>query len=706
MTPPPVDSSGSPETDMSRGGDAPGADRGADDGPGPSQATRLALTVGLFISIALSSALVISGAKAGITPGVSPLVVLFGWVVFGVKMGPRLKRFLAISQVTGSAGAAVTAGVVFTAPILQVLAREAGLDVPPVDWPLLIVASIAGALLGFGFVGLATQRFLTDPRLPAPEAVACDRLIETAVANPDKRPKLGRSLIVGLLGGFGVTLASQLHWLREEVYALSIPLGNLFGTPVGVPADAEAPMGAGLAGGAAAATETAGAHLALPLPLSPIYLGIGALLTLPTAILIFAGGLVNSGSVGYAQVHAMPDTTFRWVGGAAMTVAVIYSLVAYALEGRRQRAGAELKGQAFSDELAAAIENTALLEMSPGIRRLLYASLAAGAALLLVMMLMVGASLLQLIVIGVVAFLLMWLLSGLGALLSLQVGSSSSPVSGTVFMGMLVLSLTALGVGMSGMQGVVFLVPIVVAACVAICAANDSSQDYKTMQLNGLRVTDGFKGQLLGLMGGAVAVPLTLWVAHDAYGLGTPELPVPQASFFATVLNSLFLDRQIPWGPVGAGAVLGFIAVGLEMYGKHRGAILSSLAFAVGIYLPSVVGTGILLGALARFLATRRVRASTHEGILVAAGLITGDAFAALLFGILIIAGVTTDAWMPVTAEAAAEATAAGEPIVGVVLEGLTAAALTHRLELIGGVLLLGMFTAILLNYRARRRAA
>jgi hypothetical protein len=157
---------------------------------------------------------------------------------------------------------------------------------------------------------------------------------------------------------------------------------------------------------------------------------------------------------------------------------------------------------------------------------------------------------------------------------------------------------------------------------------------------------------------------------------------------------------------VGAGAVLGLLAVGIEMYGKRRGAILSSLAFAVGIYLPSVVGTGILIGALARYLATRKVRASTHEGILVAAGLITGDAFAALLFGILIIAKVTTEAWMPVTGEAAAAATAAGEPVVGVLLQGFTDAALDHRLQLIGGVLLVVFFGAILLNYRPRRRAA
>jgi len=570
-------------------------------------ATRLGMALGLVVSIVLSAALVISAAKVGITPGVSPLVVLLGWVALGAVLGPRLKRFLAIFQVTGSAGAAVTAGVVFTAPILQIISLEQGVETPPVDVPLLIVASLSGALLGFGFVGFATRRFLTDPRLPAPEAVAADRLIETAVERPEERPRLRPSLLAGLISGFLVQGAMLLGWLKEEIHTLSFhprlpALGRL--------------------------------GIELPLPAAPIYLGIGALLTLPTAALVFGGGLVNALTTGYAAAHDMPPTTFRWVGGAAMVVAVVYSLIHYLAEGREasRRAGVGTGAPAADDE--------SLLELAPGIQRLLRTSVALGLALLALLMGMAGASPLAVAVIGAVSFVLVSLLSGLGGLLSLQVGSSASPVSGTVFMGMLVLSVTALGIGLSGMPGVVLLVPIVVAACVAICAANDSSQDYKTMQLNGFRVSDGFHGQLVGLLGGALFVPLTLWMAHQAYTLGSSDLPAPQASFFSTVLASLFLDAEIPVGPVATGAVLGLVAVGIERAGKRRGLILSSLAFAVGIYLPSVIGTGIMLGAAARFVATRRIEAATHGGILNAAGLITGDAFAALTLGILIIAGV------------------------------------------------------------------
>ena len=185
-----------------------------------------------------------------------------------------------------------------------------------------------------------------------------------------------------------------------------------------------------------------------------------------------------------------------------------------------------------------------------------------------------------------------------------------------------------------------FLVPIIVASCVAICASNDSSQDYKTMQFNGLKVSSSFVGQIVGLLGGALSVPLAVYIAHETGTLGSESLPRLRPAFFATVLKSLFIESDIPVKPVLVGLGFGIAAVIMEFIGKRKGIILSSLAFAVGIYLPSYIGTGILLGSLARLIGTKSLTQTTHRGILLAAGLITGDALFALLFGIFAIVGV------------------------------------------------------------------
>lgn len=559
---------------------------------------RAGMAFGFIISFVLGAAFVFSALKAGITPGISPLVVLFGWVAMGSFFKDDMKGFLAMAQVTGSAGVAVTAGVAFVAPIVQILAAELKVPVPPVDIISLMLSAAAGCFLGWGFVGLATERFLTDPKLPAPEAVACDRLIQTAADNPQARPPLSLSLVPGLAFGFVMALLSQIKVLKASIYDLKLTLS--------------------------------GVETKLPLPINPLYFGIGALLTVPTAILIFSGGLLNAVVKGISASAGMPGTTFRWVGGAAMVVAVVYSLIDYIIEGRKTR-------EALADKEAD--YDAALLEIPPERRKQLLGSIGLGAILLVLMMIYSGATIVGLVALSIVALLLIFFLSGLGALLSLQVGSSASPVSGTVFMGMLVLSLVGLAIGLEGIQGVYFLVPIIVAACVAICASNDSSQDYKTMQFNGLKVSSSFVGQIVGLIGGAISVPLAVYVAHETGTLGSENLPAPQASFFATVLKSLFIASDIPMKPVLAGAGLGVIAVIVEIIGKKKGIILSSLAFAVGIYLPSYIGTGILLGSLARLSGTKSLTKITHRGILTAAGLITGDALFALLFGILAIAG-------------------------------------------------------------------
>jgi hypothetical protein len=192
-----------------------------------------------------------------------------------------------------------------------------------------------------------------------------------------------------------------------------------------------------------------------------------------------------------------------------MTVAVLYSLVMYVVEGRRKaRADHEKSAARHESVMTAARADSGprvgvpelttfpdwQLRQSRGIKQLLWACIGAGTLLMLVMLGLLGAPPLALAVLGAVAFVLAFLLSGLGGLLSLQVGASASPVSGTVFMGLLVLSVTALSIGLAGMTGVAILVPLVVATCVAICAANDSSQDYKTVQLTGFKVTDSFVG--------------------------------------------------------------------------------------------------------------------------------------------------------------------------------------------------------------------
>jgi uncharacterized oligopeptide transporter (OPT) family protein len=586
----------------------------------------------------LCCTLTVAGLKAGITPGVSPLVILFAWGAFARRIrGSDGQAFLNTAQVTGSAGVAIATGVIFTAPLEPILRarrlspgldeltaaqmavqsagpeeREGAMQVlrglregilealPPLDVPSLMWVCLAGALIGFGFIGLATGRFLSDPSLPAPEAQACKTMVKAAVSQPEQRPRLWPSLGLGVFLG---ALAPLLHFLGAARAALVLagPFTNASGSR----------------------------RFVADLHLAPIYIGIGGLLTLPTALLVFSGSLTHAflGSWvagfddGSSWADRFPATSTRWVGGATMTVAVLYSLLRFARGGARRAAQ------------AAASSDASLLWISPGWRRALVLLVLLGVALLVGWLLRVDGPTPFALAGSMTLLLAASVMVTLGALLSLQVGSSASPVSGTVFVTTLALAGVALWLGRNTPDDVSLLTPLLVAACVAINTANDSSQDYKTLQLCGQRVSEGFLPQGLGLLVGCLLVPVVLSLAHQAYVLGSPSLPAPQGTLFATLIDALLLDGKVPLDPILLGLGLGLLAVLVEILGERRGRLLPAMALAVGIYLPPYLGFGMLLGAVFRLVAERGgLRRS--EGILAAAGLITGGALLDLVLGL------------------------------------------------------------------------
>ena len=541
----------------------------ASDSSSKSPSIFVPLAVGTVVTLVLSGTLVIAGLKAGILPGTSPLVILFAWGAFARYITKDSGReFLNTAQVAGSAGVAATAGVIFTAPVIQILYREKfgpGSDIPPVDVLTLIYLSTAGALIGFGFVGFGARKFLSDPTLPAPEARSCHTMIEAAVTDPSKRPNLYISMFAGLFASAMAPFLSKVNVATEHIVLHSKRIGDR--------------------------------AFQLDLPFAPIYIGIGALLTLPTAILVFGGSFLRligdyilaSAEPGSPLADAFPNISMRWIGGGAMTVAVVYSLVRLVgistpksdSEGGSQSVLSISRGHRISQALAIAagfLMIAGWLWRNDGFTSF---SISMIIAILVCCGLMVV----------------------LGALLSLQIGSSASPVSGTVFVTILVLCIIAIITDRRQIEDVMLIVPLAVAACVAICAANDSSQDFKTLQLCGLSIQRGFLPQIVGLLAGCVSVPVVLFIAHRAYGLGSEELTAPQASLFATVLDALLLQEgglASSWKPIAVGVTIGILAVIAEIVGKRRGFQLPSMAFAVGIYLPPYLGIGIMIGAYQR----------------------------------------------------------------------------------------------------------
>lgn len=112
-------------------------------------------------------------------------------------------------------------------------------------------------------------------------------------------------------------------------------------------------------------------------------------------------------------------------------------------------------------------------------------------------------------------------------------------------------------------------------------------------------------------------------IDHRDNGTAVTKYSAPKATLMALIIDGI-MSRSLPWSLVLIGA---FISIVLELCG------LSSLAFAVGVYLHLSTSTPIMLGGLVRWIAEKTAKrkmtaaeAESGPGVLASSGLIAGGA--------------------------------------------------------------------------------
>ena len=126
-------------------------------------------------------------------------------------------------------------------------------------------------------------------------------------------------------------------------------------------------------------------------------------------------------------------------------------------------------------------------------------------------------------------------------------------------------------------------------------------------------------------------------VTKRADGTDVTKYSAPKATLMSYIIKGI-LSRELPWGLVLLGVM---IAVVLELCG------ISSLAFAVGVYLPIAASAPIFVGGMVRWAVDRHLKqklarqnlseeeiiAETDKspGVLMASGYIAGGALAGIL---------------------------------------------------------------------------
>jgi putative OPT family oligopeptide transporter len=253
-----------------------------------------------------------------------------------------------------------------------------------------------------------------------------------------------------------------------------------------------------------------------------------------------------------------------------------------------------------------------------------------------------------------------FLFSSVSGYMAGLVGSSNNPVSGITICTILFASLVLMWmVGGSSSIGAVAVVFIGAVVCNAAAVAGDNLQDLKAGQLVG---ATPWRQQVMlgiGVLASASVMAPVMNVLLFAYGIGEPAhpgvkaLPAPQANLVKSVAEGMF-GGTLPTDMIAIGAVVGVIIIVIDQILKARGSRWSApvLAVAVGIYLPLDVSTPILAGGLVAEFVDRWHRGRTpaanvehkkQNGMLFAAGLITGEALIGITIAICIWASNNPD---------------------------------------------------------------
>jgi len=212
------------------------------------------------------------------------------------------------------------------------------------------------------------------------------------------------------------------------------------------------------------------------------------------------------------------------------------------------------------------------------------------------------------------------------------VGSTSNPVSGMTITTLFITCLIFVFLGWTERLYLISAMTMGCVSCCAICMAGTTAQDLKAGYLLGATPRLQQYAEILGVLIPSLALGYTIYILNQAYTIGSPAMPAPQASLMAMVVEGV-ISGGLPYTLVGIGAVIGIILWMMR---------IPVLAFALGLYLPLSLSAATMVGGLARAYVNKKDTSelTQERGILLSSGLIGGDACIGVALAFMTLIGV------------------------------------------------------------------
>ncbi|MGC2107982.1 MAG: oligopeptide transporter, OPT family, partial [Candidatus Korobacteraceae bacterium] len=575
------------------------------------EVTGRALLWGTLLCIIFSVASAYSALKVG--QGMEAAIPISILAIGLARVYRRRSTVLENMIITGMGGASgsVVAGAVFTIPALYIL----HLDPHPVQT---IFICLAGGCLGILFLIPLRRYFVAEQhgKLPFPEATAITEVLVTGEKGGSQAKLLLQATAIAAVYDFFVT---TFHVWKEYLNFQFVPLMRSL-------VDRE--------------------RMVFNFDAIGFILGLGYIMGLRIAMIFCAGGvLVNFVLVPliwFIGSHMGDLTVYpATIPVSHMTAAEIYrNYVRFIGVGAIAAAG--LVGILKSLRVVAGSFGIALHAFRHGEAQHTERTDRDIPIIGILLGVVVGA-------IAVAAFFgqlhATWTVVGVGLVLTMLFSfffttvaanaiatTANNPASGMTLLTVIVSAVVLLKFGLSGTTGMFFVMALAGMVCVALCVSGQFITDLKAGYWIGSTPSAQEKVKFIGIVASAITAGLTIVLLAKAFQFGEAApgdmrqvLVAPQASALKAIVEGFMSGQPVAYVLLGIGAM---ITVVLEMLG------LSSMVFALGIYLPLQLTTPILVGGFVSHFVNKRAdktdgehgRTIRERGVIVAGGLMAGGA--------------------------------------------------------------------------------
>lgn len=588
------------------------------------------VVLAIVLSAILSGANAYLGLFAGMTVSASIPAAVLSMTILKLFRKKNILENNAV-QTAASAGESLAAGVIFTFPALVLMGYWTKFNY----WETVSIA-LSGGILGVLFTIPLRSTLIVKQKLKFPEGIATSEVLKTGESDASATKFLLWGGIIGAVLKFADSGLKLWHGILD--------VGTLIKSK---------------------------AYLYFGLNLSPALIGVGYIVGVNIALLVFIGGAISwwIAIPAYVAVNGNPDglgvidlgysiwnSQIRFLGVGAMVVGGLWALINLrtsittglkegiaAFKASKKNGGSKIIRTERDISMPYVIASVAFLVIPIFFIYYKEIHILAVTTFMAVFMVIAG-----------------FLFSAVAAYMAGLVGSSNNPISGVTIATILITSLLLLlFLGTGSVEGPAAAILVGTVVCSAAAIGGDNMQDLKSGNILGATPKKQQIMQLLGVAAAAFILPLVLDLLNNAYGFGpkTPDNPdalaAPQATLMQSVAEGVF-GGGLPWNMVIIGAILAVGIIFIDKTLENKGANFRTpvLAVAVGLYLPFELDSAIMMGGLIAWLIDKKQKniqktpslkaksASNKVGLLFASGLITGEALLGIFLAIPIaIAG-------------------------------------------------------------------